>query len=111
MRKIGDGRKSDQDVVDLEYEVQPAKRYGSRSRNSGEPLGFFDTDAALDNSPFEVVARMRKESRSRERQKATANLTCTAKALPWNCGEGGGTIVKEWIHSADYRSEEGDAVD
>ena len=69
--------------------------------------GFFDTDAALDNSPFEVVARMRRESRSRDRQKGTAHLTSTAKALPWNCSnEAGGTVLKEWIHSADYRSME-----
>lgn len=80
------GNKSDQDVIDNEYEVSRSpqqskpKRYHSAFKaGSKQSCGFLDSEAAKNNSPFEVVARARRESRSKDRIKATANLGTSAK--------------------------------
>ena len=80
MKKIGN--KSDQDVVDDEYvvsKVKPKRYHSAFKSGSKESCGFLDSEAAKNNSPFEVVARARRESRSKDRIKATANLGNSAK--------------------------------
>ena len=60
-------------MIDLEFEVPRNNSSNKRARSAyksskhGESVCFFDREDANYNSPFEVVARARKESRSKDR--------------------------------------------